>query len=111
MSFVRFPNTNMCPYLQINRYAFSGGQDLIEKLRQLGANLELLRFFFIPCANIYEGDSLVRSCKPWVPKDFSPIVCMIICCKCSLLTLLRIIKKIYIYTQNGNCYHLFLPVN
>jgi hypothetical protein len=55
----------MCPYLQINRYAFSGGQDSIEKHRQLGANLEVLSFFFIPSANIYEGDSVVRSCNPY----------------------------------------------
>jgi hypothetical protein len=53
----------MCPYLQVNRYAFSGGQDSIEEQRLHGANLEVLSFFFIPFANIYEGDSLVRSCK------------------------------------------------
>ncbi|KAM1253425.1 hypothetical protein ACFX13_042198 [Malus domestica] len=30
-----------CVYTQINRYAFSGGQDSVEKHRELGANLEV----------------------------------------------------------------------
>jgi len=43
---VNFANC-MCGSLQVNKHAFSGGQDSIEKHRQLGANLEVTEFLSV----------------------------------------------------------------
>lgn len=42
---------NLCECLQINKFAFSGGQDSIEKHRELGANLEV---FGLSCMLLIE---------------------------------------------------------
>jgi hypothetical protein len=38
---------NLFPMFQVNKYAFSGGQDSIELHRKLGANLDVSLFPFI----------------------------------------------------------------
>ena len=50
--------------LQINKYAFSGGQDSIENHRKYGANLEVLIFYFfnLPMFLVKNVKSSIRSC-------------------------------------------------
>lgn len=58
----------MCGYLQVNKYAFSGGQDSIEKHRQLGANLEVMMFL-----SLYFMKSMLFTCKKCVNIQHSVI--------------------------------------
>ena len=39
--------------VQINKYAFSGGQDSVENHRKYGANLEVLKFTFSHFTDVF----------------------------------------------------------